>query len=78
MIIHKLKKMEKEYIENEEEYDLCIKRLDEIISAVEGTKEYDELEQLSDKIEKYETIHYPIGEPTEEEMVQFMKEQKGV
>lgn len=71
-----MEKLNTDEIKSEEEYDLCVARLEKIFFATEGTKEFDELSILCNKIEKYEEKHYPIGTPSEEEMAQFMKEQK--
>jgi len=47
-------------IETEEEYQKALERLYNIMHAEEGTPESDEADNLADRIEEYEKIHYPI------------------
>jgi HTH-type transcriptional regulator/antitoxin HigA len=47
-------------LEGEEELQAALRRIDEILDAPEGTPEYDELIVLSDRVEAYEALHYPI------------------
>lgn len=46
----------------EQEYELALKRLNDIFDADTGTPEGDEALRLIKKIEKYEEKHYPIGD----------------
>lgn len=50
-------------LENEEEYEWALKRVEQIFSTKPGTAEGAELEALSELVEAYEDIHYPIPEP---------------
>jgi HTH-type transcriptional regulator / antitoxin HigA len=47
-------------IENEEEYDRALLRLEEILEAKPGTPEAQEREALLEVIEAYEDEMYPI------------------
>lgn len=47
-------------INNEADYDLALKRMETIFDAEENSPEWEEADELSLLIEKYEEIHYPI------------------
>ncbi|GIM55754.1 transcriptional regulator [Capnocytophaga canimorsus] len=56
-------------IQNEYQYNAITKRIDELLELVNDNtpttdKDYIELDILSEMVEKYEEIHYPIGTPT--------------
>ncbi|MFJ1429381.1 type II toxin-antitoxin system HigA family antitoxin [Capnocytophaga canimorsus] len=56
-------------IQNEYQYNAIMKRIDELLELVNDNtpttdKDYIELDILSEMVEKYEEIHYPIGTPT--------------
>ena len=53
--------METRQIANEEDYQLILKRIDEIFDASPGSAEEQELELLVLTINKYEAENYPIG-----------------
>lgn len=57
-------------IETEQEYEVALARLYELFNAEPGTPEGDEFEVLANLVEAYETIHYPIPEPTPAGIVQ--------
>jgi HTH-type transcriptional regulator / antitoxin HigA len=57
-------------ITTEEEYEKALHKLRALWDAEPGTDEEDELIVLSDAIEAYEEIHYPIDEEDIEEYVQ--------
>ena len=62
-------------IKNEEAYRAALKRIDELLPLVNDNtpstdKKYLELDMLSDMVEEYEDIHYPIGKPS---LVDIMK-----
>jgi len=57
-------------ITTEEEYEKALHKLLALMDAEPGTDEEDELVVLSDAIEAYEEIHYPIDEEDIEEYVQ--------
>ena len=63
-------------IRTEEDYDLALKRMDEIFHAEEGTEEGDEAEVLMLIIEDYEEKYHSIGNPDPIEAIKFIMEQK--
>lgn len=65
-------------IKNEKDYELSLKRIDEIFDALPGTKEGDELEILALVIEDYENKNYPIDPPDPIEAIKFRMEQMGM
>ncbi len=48
------------FIKTEEEYNIALKKIDELIDSVEGTPQDDELELVSLLVWDYEEKHYPI------------------
>lgn len=46
--------MEIEKIENEEDFEKVLQRIDELMNAKKGTPEFDELQKLTDLAEDYE------------------------
>lgn len=46
--------MEIELIENEEQFEQVLQRIDELMNAKKGTPEYDELQKLTDLADDYE------------------------
>jgi len=50
-------------ITNQQEYQVALKRMEEIYQAEEGTPEFDELTKLGKLIEDYENEHFPIDAP---------------
>jgi HTH-type transcriptional regulator / antitoxin HigA len=67
--------MKMKVIKTEEEYNLALKRLEEVFDAVEGTPEGDDAELLAVLVEKYEDEHYPIKSPDPIEAIKFRMEQ---
>jgi HTH-type transcriptional regulator/antitoxin HigA len=61
-------------IKTEEDYDLALKRMEEIFHAEEGTEEGDEAEVLMLIIEEY----HSIGNPDPIEAIKFIMEQKNL
>ena len=56
-------------IKSEEEYRKLMQRIEELLEVVDDDTptddiNYIELDALSDLVEKYEDIHYPIGRPS--------------
>ena len=47
-------------IENDEDYNFALKRLDEIFDSLIGTPESDEANELALLIDEFEQAHYPI------------------
>lgn len=52
--------MDIKIIKSEKQYQLYLKRMNEIFEAKEGTSEYDELDLLVFFLEKYEEENIPI------------------
>lgn len=56
-------------IKNEEAYKVALKRIDELLPLVHddtptNDKNYIELDMISDMVEEYENVHYPIETPS--------------
>jgi HTH-type transcriptional regulator/antitoxin HigA len=62
-------------IKNQEDYDLALKRLNEIFHSSADSKEGEEAEILTILIEKYEDENYPIEAPDPIEAIKFRMEQ---
>ena len=56
----------------------ALARIDELIDAKHGTREYDELEILSTLVEVYEEKHCPILPPDPVEAIKFRMDQLGL
>lgn len=59
-------------------YKAAMARIIELMDAVAGTPEAEELSVLVDLVVEYEKKAFPIEEPTVEEMIHFRKEQEEV
>ena len=70
--------MEIKPIRTEKDLKKALLRVDEIIDAVEGTSERDELEILSTLVEAYENLHHPIDPPDPVEAIKFRMGQQGL
>ncbi len=64
-------------INNEQDYQSALNRLEQIFDAERDSIEGNELEILGILIEKYENEHYPIGYPDPIEAIKFRMEQMG-
>lgn len=56
-------------IKSEKEYRKLLKRIDELVELVDDETptddiNYIELDLISDLVEEYEDVHYPIGKPS--------------
>jgi HTH-type transcriptional regulator/antitoxin HigA len=60
---------------NEEDYQVVLKRIDQIFDAPTGSAKAKELEQLTLIVNKYESEHYPIEEPDAKEYAKIRKEE---
>ena len=69
--------MKAKIIKTREEYDLAMKRLENIFDATPGTTEGDELELLALLIDNYEKEHFPIDLPDPIDAIKFRMEQLG-
>jgi len=58
------KPMSEEPIKNDEEYQICLKRFEEVFQAEVGTAESVEADILSKKIQAYEKANFPMEEPS--------------
>ena len=67
--------MKLKIIRTETEYEQALARLEELMDAVSGSPEEEELEVLAILIEKYEEKHFPIDLPDPVEAIQFRMEQ---
>ena len=57
-------------IHNDADLDVALERIGELLGCRENSPEEAELLALSDLVEAYEAIHYPIPEPTPAGVVQ--------
>jgi HTH-type transcriptional regulator/antitoxin HigA len=64
-------------IKTEQDYQEALQRLEVIFDSKKGSPEGDELEILGVLIEKYESVHFPIGLPDPIEAIKFRMEQMG-
>ena len=58
------------------EYEAALVRIDDLIHAPPGSPEELELDRVSCLVESYEAVHYPIPEPSQAAMLDFMLDQK--
>lgn len=67
----------------EQQYNVAIKRIDELLLAVNDKTptthpNFVELETLSNEVEAYEDIHYPIAEPTPQDILSLSAHKIGL
>ena len=74
----KQSKMEATIIKTEEQYDIAMKRIDELFDAKPNTKEFDNLELLVMLVDIYEGKHHHIEAPDPIEAIKFRMEQQGL
>lgn len=65
-------------IKTEEDYEKALVRIEELMDAVPGTPQMDELELLTALVEMYEDRHYPISPPDPIEAIRFRMHQLGL
>ena len=70
-------------IKNEAAYRAALKRIDELLPLVNDNtptddKNYLELDMISDMVEEYEDIHYPIGKPTLIDIIRLRLYEMGI
>lgn len=70
--------MKLKVIRTETEYEQALARLEELMDAVPGSPEEEELEVLAILVEKYEEEHFPIDLPDPIEAIQFRMEQQNL
>lgn len=69
--------MHMKVIRNEQDYDVALERLSDLMSAVPGTQEFDELEVLGLLVDRYEAEHHAIDMPSPLEAIRFRMDQVG-
>jgi len=65
-------------IHTEKDYNVALKRVESLMDAKVGTRDFDELEILSTLVESYEAKHYSIDAPDPIEAIKFRMEQEGL
>ena len=70
--------MEIKPIKTEQDYNMSIKRIEELWGAKRDTPEGDELDLLCTLVESYEMKHYPITPPDPIDAIKFRMEQMGM
>ena len=65
-------------IHTENDYNVALKRVESLMDATSGSKDFDELDILSTLVESYETKHYSIDAPDPIEAIKFRMEQEGL
>ncbi len=70
--------MEIKPIKTEQDYNMSIKRIEELWGARRDTPKGDELDLLSTLVESYEMKHYPIAPPDPIDAIKFRMEQMGM
>jgi HTH-type transcriptional regulator / antitoxin HigA len=65
-------------IESESEYRHLLDEMGTLMSAPEGSPEFERLMELADLIEAYEEQHYPMGNADAISMISFYMDQRGV
>lgn len=65
-------------IKSEAEYDKVLARIEEIMDALQGTPEGEELELLSLLVEKYEETNFPLPKADPIDVIQYYIEQRGL
>jgi len=70
--------MEIKPIKTEKDYNMSIKRIEDLWGAKRDTPEGDELDLLCTLVESYEMKHYPIAPPDPIDAIKFRMEQMGM
>ena len=70
-------------IKSEAAYRAAMRRIEELLPLVNDNTPVDnpnylELDMLSDMVEEYEDIHYPIGKPTLIEIIKLRLHEMGI
>ncbi len=65
-------------IRTEEEYQSTLKKIEELMDAIPGSPEEEELDLLSFLVDHYEQEHFPIDLPDPVEAIKFRMEQQGL
>ena len=64
-----------EPIRTEKDYESACVRIEDLMEAVPGTDEFDELDVLTDLVERFESKHEPMGYPSPIAAIEFRMEQ---
>lgn len=65
-------------VRTEEDYEAALEEIESLLSAEEGTPEYDRLDIISTLVEAYEEEHYPAEEPHPIEAIKYFIESRGL
>ena len=65
-------------IKTEEDYEVTLKRIDELMDSIPNTPEFDELDVLVTLVESYEEKHYFIEAPDPISAIKFRMEQENL
>ena len=65
-------------IRTEEDYEVTLKRIDELMDSIPNTPEFDELDVLVTLVESYEEKHYFIEAPDPISAIKFRMEQENL
>ena len=70
-------------IKSEKEYRKLMQRIEELLEVVDDETpkddiNYIELDMLSDLVEEYEDVHYPIGKPSLVDTIRLRLYEKGI
>jgi len=67
-------------LRNDAEYETAMREVEELMgrASAPGTADHERLEFLSLLIEAYEEAEFPVGQPTPQDVVDFMLEQRGM
>lgn len=69
-------KMPPKYLHSEADYENALGRISELMDAKAGSIEGHELNRWAEAVEKYEDEHFPIQDPSPEDLAEFRKEQQ--
>jgi HTH-type transcriptional regulator/antitoxin HigA len=70
--------MKPKLIKTKADYEAALRRIEEIIDAVPGTPDADDLELLAMLVEQYEEKEHPIDLPDPVSAIRFRMEQEGL
>ncbi len=62
-------------IKNDQDYEVALKRIEQLMAAEPNTPELDELEVLSILVDSYEDQYYPVNLPDPISAIKFRMEQ---
>ena len=70
-------------LKNESQYEAMIERIEELLKVVSNDtpvtdRNFIELDVISDLVEEYEDIHYPVEIPTLPEIIRYEMAERGI